>query len=108
MMNRQEILSAAKKNICNEERLGCNTSELESIGYLWSVYLRTAYPKLARVLALNGINEKDVAMMMALLKISRIATGSNIDSFIDLAGYSACAGEIANLESNERLISKGV
>lgn len=33
--------------------------------------------------------------MMALLKVARIATGSSTDSFVDLAGYAACAGEIA-------------
>ena len=38
----------------------------------------------------------DVAVMMGLLKIARIKTGNGItDSFIDLAGYAACAGELA-------------
>ncbi len=37
----------------------------------------------------------DVAMMMALLKIARIGTGTGTeDSFVDLAGYAACGGEI--------------
>jgi hypothetical protein len=34
--------------------------------------------------------------MMALLKIGRIASGqAKADNYIDLAGYAACAGEIA-------------
>ena len=38
----------------------------------------------------------DVAMMMALLKIARIRGGNATeDSFVDLAGYAACGGEIA-------------
>ena len=38
----------------------------------------------------------DVAMMMALLKVARIRTGhGGEDSYIDLAGYAACAGEMA-------------
>jgi hypothetical protein len=38
----------------------------------------------------------DVAMMMALLKIARIQSGTATeDSFVDLAGYAACGGEIA-------------
>lgn len=38
----------------------------------------------------------DVAMMMCLLKIARIQNGGGSgDSFVDLAGYAACAGEIA-------------
>lgn len=44
----------------------------------------------------------DVAMMMALLKIARIKTGTGIaDSFIDLAGYAALAGEIATAGGKE-------
>lgn len=46
-------------------------------------------------MAVNHITAKDVAAMMGLLKVARIATGSNPDSFVDLAGYAACAGEIA-------------
>jgi hypothetical protein len=38
-------------------------------------------------------------MMLALLKIGRIATGhTKADNYIDLAGYAACAGEIAMKE----------
>lgn len=37
----------------------------------------------------------DVAMMMALLKIARIRTGTATnDSYVDLAGYAACGAEI--------------
>lgn len=44
------------------------------------------------------IDATDVAMMMALLKIARIAGGSGTrDSFIDLAGYAACGGECADV-----------
>lgn len=32
--------------------------------------------------------------MMALLKVARIATGSSEDSFVDLVGYAALAGEV--------------
>lgn len=42
----------------------------------------------------------DVAMMMALLKIVRIKTGTETeDSFVDLAGYAACGGEIATKQN---------
>ena len=62
---------------------------------MWAVYLRAAHPELTKVLPINGIEAKDVAVMMSLLKVARIATGSSPDSFVDLAGYAACAGEIA-------------
>lgn len=40
-------------------------------------------------------NAIDVAMMMALLKIARIRTGTATDdSYVDLAGYAACGAEI--------------
>lgn len=38
---------------------------------------------------------EDVAAMMALLKIARIASGhAKADNWVDLAGYAACGGEI--------------
>lgn len=40
---------------------------------------------------------RDVAMMMALLKISRIAAnpnGASMDSFIDLAAYASISAEL--------------
>lgn len=41
-------------------------------------------------------NGEDVATLMCLFKIARIATGrGKADSFIDLAGDAACAGELA-------------
>ena len=55
-------------------------------------------PELAKVMAINHINAKDVATMMGLLKVARIATGYKEDNFVDLAGYAACAGEIAAAE----------
>lgn len=34
-------------------------------------------------------------MMMALLKVARIKSGGGTeDSFVDLAGYAACGGEL--------------
>ena len=42
---------------------------------------------------------KDVAMMLALLKVARIHNGDKMDSFIDLAGYAACAGETVGKEA---------
>lgn len=53
-------------------------------------------------IAVNHITAKDVAAMMGLLKVARIATGNKADSFVDLAGYAACAGEIATAEDLER------
>lgn len=100
-MNRSEILEAARVCVCGEREHDYGTPEnnFETIGLLWSVYLNAAHPEYTKALPLNGIGAKDVAAMMALLKVARIATSSSPDSFVDLAGYAACAGEIAAKES---------
>lgn len=93
---------AARVCVCGERERDYGTPEnnFETIGLLWGVYLRAAHPELAKVMAVNHITAKDVAAMMGLLKVARIATGSSPDSFVDLAGYAACAGEIATKEDS--------
>ena len=78
-----------------EQDYGSPEDSFETIGLLWGNYLRAAHPKLKTVFAPNEVTPKDVAMMMALLKVARAANGDNPDNFVDLAGYAACAGEIA-------------
>ena len=101
-MKRAEILSEAKRCVCGEREQDYGTPEnnFTTIGMLWTVYLMASHPELVEVI--NIIDAKDVAVMMSLLKIARIATGSSPDSFVDLAGYAACAGEIAT--QNEDVI----
>lgn len=96
-MERAEILEAARICVCGEREHDYGTPEdnFTTIGLLWGVYLNAAHPEYTKTFPLNGITAKDVATMMALLKVARIATGSSPDSFVDLAGYAACAGEIA-------------
>lgn len=97
-MTRSEILDAARVCVCGqrEQDYGKPEDNFNTIGLLWSVYLNAAHPEYTQKFPYNGINAKDVAAMMALLKVARIATGSSEDSFVDLAGYAACAGEIAS------------
>lgn len=101
-MNRAEILEAARTCVCGEREqdYGSPEDNFETIGLLWGTYLRAAHPELAYVIAPNSVTANDVAMMMALLKIARIATGKGTaDSFVDLAGYAACGGEISTKEA---------
>lgn len=90
-MKRAEILEAARVCVCGEREQDYGTPEdsFNLIASLWTVY--TNVP----------ITTKDVAMMMALLKVARIKAGDKADSFVDLAGYAACAGEIATDEGAE-------
>ena len=86
-MKRAEILEAARKCVCGEREreYGRPENNFALIGKLWEAYTGTRY------------SAKDVAMMLALLKVARIKTGVKGDSFVDLAGYAACAGEIARM-----------
>ena len=95
-MKRADVLDEVKRCVCGQREQDYGTPEdnFSAIGYFWAVYLRTAHPELSKVLPLNGISAKDVSVMMSLLKVARIATGSSADSFVDLAGYAALAGEI--------------
>lgn len=99
-MTRAEILDAAKKCVCGqrEQDYGTPESNFQLIANLWNSYLGLPYDH-------SDINEHrdtipkisptDVAMMMALMKIARIKNGGGTgDSFVDLAGYAACGGEI--------------
>ena len=106
-MTRSEILKEAEKCVCGEREqdYGKPENNFKNIARLWRAYLAAAHHgKFSFLVA------KDVAIMMALLKIARIATGENPDSFVDLAGYAACAGEIAtNQRSNSNFcVSCGV
>ncbi len=90
-MKREEILDAAKKCVCQDrnEQYGNPEDNFSKIAELWSAYRGELFLK------------RDVAMMMALVKIARIYAGESEDSYIDLAGYAACGGEIAAEERKQ-------
>ena len=94
-MTRAETLDAAKKCVMGDRQDDYGTPErnFENIAALWTDYLRAANP-----MNCVKISPKDAAVMMALMKIARIANGNKEDSFVDLAGYAACAAEIAGEE----------
>lgn len=94
-MNRKEILEAAKRCVCGDRERDYGTPEknFELIAELWTTYLKA---KCVSPGADVCIISEDIATLMCLFKIARIATGrGKTDSFIDLAGYAACAGELA-------------
>ena len=94
-MLRAEILDKAKECVCGqrEQDYGSPENNFRTIANLWNAYLGDIL-----------VDEKDVSMMMALMKVARIRSGTGTeDSFIDLAGYAACGGEIAT----KNVIRKG-
>ena len=92
-MTREDILENAKICVCGQRELDYGTPEnnFATIAKLWSAYVEASNRTCE-------FTPKDVAVMMSLLKIARIARGSSLDSFVDLAGYAACAGEIVSEE----------
>lgn len=85
---RKTILDAAEKCVCNDrqDQYGKPEDSFSAIADLWTAYLDTG----------REITPVDVAQMMILLKVGR-AKGSpkHTDNWVDMAGYAACAGEIA-------------
>ena len=75
-MTRKEILEAAQKCVCGDREQDYGSPE-------------KSFMAIAKILP------EDVAAMMCLFKIARIATGhGKADNWIDLAGYAACGGEL--------------
>lgn len=84
-MTRLDTLKAAAECVCGsrEEDYGSPEDNFAVIAALWTAYTGA------------DVMPKDVAMMMALLKIARAKAGSKPDTYIDLAGYAACGAEIS-------------
>lgn len=92
-MNRKEILEAAMSYVTvdREAQYGNPEDNFRIIADLWNTYIEGISDGIV-----CALTPEDVAIMMALLKIGRIATGQKKDdNYADLAGYAACAGEIA-------------
>ena len=97
-VSRADILDRAKAIVTGEreKQYGKPEDNFAIIAELWGAY--TGYK----------FSPVDVAMMMALLKVARIKTGvGTVDSFVDLAGYAACAGEIAGRGATVRAQTAG-
>lgn len=83
---REVILDTARQYVTKDRQSVYDTPEnnFGMIAELWSSYTGT------------DIRTHDVAAMMALLKIARIkGSPAHMDNWIDIAGYAACGGEVA-------------
>ena len=103
-MKRADILKRAEECVCGhrEQDYGSPEDNFQAIADLWTGYFKGEIE----------YTPVDVAMMMALMKIARVHTGTATDdSFVDIAGYAACGGEIVGIqkdkqESWNRIISR--
>ena len=97
-VSRADILDRAKAIVTGEreKQYGKPEDNFAIIAELWGAYTG------------HKFSPVDVAMMMALLKVARIKTGvGTVDSFVDLAGYAACAGEIAERNATTSVQTAG-
>lgn len=88
-MKREDILKTANEcvNGARQQDYGNPEDNFKKIGELWTAY--TGY----------GYSPVDVAMMLLLMKVGRMSTGrGTADTYVDICGYAACAGEIATEE----------
>ena len=91
---RESILHDAEKCVCGDRdaQYGSPENSFRMIAALWEPFIRE---KCVSAGAEVTILSEDVAAMMVLFKMARVATGSyTADSWIDAAGYAACGGEI--------------
>ena len=85
---RKTILDAAEKCVCRDRQdtYGRPEDSFGAIADLWTAYLDIG----------RDITPVDVAQMMILLKVGRAKENpKHQDNWVDIAGYAACAGEIA-------------
>ena len=88
---RERVLIEAEKCVCGkrEQDYGTPEDSFQKIAALWTSYFSKNY------IVDTVFGAYDVAAMLALLKIARISENpQHMDSWVDLAGYAACGGEI--------------
>lgn len=91
-MLRKELLEEAAKitNGERQEHYGTPENNFARIAALWNDYLGIQDPFVA-------LSASDVAAMMILLKIARTRSDpKHLDSWVDIAGYASCGGEIVS------------
>lgn len=97
-VTRKSILEAAEKCVCGDrdQQYGSPERSFDAIADFWGAYLWNKHNLgKSEGVGVNFISADDVAAMMVLFKIARVATGQNkADNWIDAAGYAACGGEI--------------
>ena len=92
MPTKRDILDLSIKAVGDRGlNYGKPEDNFDRIARLWNAHLLNAGANLTWML-----NATDVALMCALLKVARLEhQPDHLDSWVDLAGYAACGGEIA-------------
>lgn len=98
---RREILQAAERCVCGDrdQEYGGPEDSFALIARLWEPIIKARCVGPGVDVAVDAVT---VALLMAELKIARAATNvGHMDSWVDLAGYAACGGEIAAKREKE-------
>ncbi len=93
---RYELLKEAMDTVCmnRQDQYGNPENNFDTIANFWSKYLASAGVLSGENNTIN-LTAHDVAAMMILVKVSRIANGNpKKDNWTDIAGYSACGAEL--------------
>lgn len=107
MTTRKDILDAALRcvNGDRDQQYGSPENSFSLIAKFWMNYLNGSGAVTEK--ADLYISSKDVAAMLSLLKIARIAGGkAKDDNWIDLAGYAACGGELDSQDTT--VLNEGI
>ena len=96
-MTRKEILDRAAVIVGGKDSQHGNAeNNFDKIARLWYAYKGVPF------------SAKDVAVMMILLKVARIASGhQNDDNWTDIAGYAACGGELEDAAARAADVDTG-
>ena len=88
---REKILDEAKQCVCGnrEQDYGTPEDNFGRIAEFWTTYMGVEFSTV------------DVAIMMALLKVARIANDQgHMDNYVDGCGYFCIGGELSASERN--------
>jgi len=98
-MHRKEILEKIAQVICVDRQnlYGQPENSFTTTAQLWATYLDARLVKAPEgTTHIQALQPHDIAAMMMLLKVARIAANpQNTDSWVDAAGYAACGAEVA-------------
>lgn len=103
-MTRQECLDAVKECVMKDRNASYGEPEdnFKNIADYWGTYLAS----IGLIGRSDRIRPMDVAAMMTLVKLARLATSpQNKDNWVDGAGYMVCGVEVAT-EPNVTLKGK--
>ena len=91
-ITREYILKEAARIVCGDrnEQYGEPEDSFRAIAEFWETYVREKCVTPGEDVC---IRSADVAIMMVLLKVARTIGGTKADTYIDIAGYAACAAE---------------